>query len=208
MLTKCFFFTHRGCTDHDPWTEEQKNGAKNGEADHRTQRTPHVSKLPALPLPWPAPQLASVLQLSYAMMLRLLTFFFPISDFKIQNPPSTIAFSLFSTGARPKPETETSRRPRGVSEPGRNPLKNPRVGDGRILLLGRAASRRGKHPKHQSLVRFLHPPPRFHIPLGAGRFFPLYLLATAPLLAPVACCLCLYSKRRRPPRSWLRSLLE
>jgi len=167
--------------DMDRWTQARKIRQK-AEADHRTQRTPHVSKLHCSALAC-CPQLATACW-SYAM-LRLLTFFFP--DFKIQNPPSSIAVSLFSTAA--KAETETSRRSRGVSEPGRNPLKNPRVGDGFSPCLG--ASWRGKHPKHHPLFvsSILLHGSTFRWALGD---FLLYLLARAPLpllLVPVARCL-------------------
>jgi hypothetical protein len=116
-------------------------------------------------------------------MLRLLPFFFPISDFKIQKSPSSLAFSLLHGS---EAEAETSRRSRGVSEPGRNPQKNPRVG-GRISAPG--ASRRGKHPKHCPLfVSVLLHDSTFRWALSDL----LYLVVTAPLpllIAPVALCL-------------------
>jgi hypothetical protein len=78
---------------------------------HRTQGTPHVSKLPCSALPCPAPSELATACWSYA--LRLLTFLVVLLHLRFQNS-KPLAFSLFSTGARPRGGRVASRNPGGI----------------------------------------------------------------------------------------------
>jgi hypothetical protein len=123
-------------------------GAKNmPKPTHRTQGTPHVSKLPCSALPCPAPSELATACWSYAM-LRLLTFLVVLLHLLFQNskPLEAVAWRL---GTR---EESTEKSARG----------------GRILSSW--GERRAGEASTRSTIPCLFPPSSSAAPHSAGRW--------------------------------------